>query len=112
MKKKEIKVFGETLTIAFNLSVQIMWEEITDKSFDLTTATKGKGKLALMMAAIMANNPDTAIDTDKLLTIEAEELAALDQAIAECMTDFYHIPAAMKHEPAQTDDNAPASSPS
>lgn len=110
--KKEIKLFGETITIAYNLAVELAFEDIAGKPIIGQTEIDGKpspsfnivskrDQVALFMSAIIANNPDSplvAADASAALfsrlTTEAtrDELTELDTAIGACMSDWYHLP--------------------
>lgn len=91
--KKEIKVMGETLTIAFNLATQITYKKITEVDFNGKDLEDPNKMVALYMACILANNPDTKITIDNiLLDIKQAELATLSSAVAESMAEFYDVP--------------------
>ena len=95
--KKEITVMGETLTIAFNLATQITYKKITDVDFNGKDLEDPNKMVALYMACILANNPETKITIDNiLLDIKQAELATLSSAVAESMADFYDVPMSEK----------------
>lgn len=90
--KKTVQVLGETLTIAFNLAVQIAYEDITDAPFNVADLQKRKNMLALYFAAIIANNPETEITIDRLMQdATLDDIQALDTAIGECMQAWFKI---------------------
>ena len=94
--KKIITILGETLTIAFNMAVQISFEEITGKPFSDINTDSSKDNFALAYAAIIANNPDTNITADNLLReISGTELKDLLQAISDAAVEWNDMPATL-----------------
>ena len=94
--KKIITILGETLTIAFNMAVQISFEEITGKSFREINTDSSKDNLALAYAAIIANNPDTNITAGNLMRdISGAELKELMQAISDAFVEWNDMPATL-----------------
>ena len=94
--KKIITILGETLTIAFNMAVQISFEEITGKSFREINTDSSKDNFALSYAAIIANNPDTNITADNLMRdISGTELKDLLQAISDAAVEWNDMPATL-----------------
>lgn len=94
--KKIITILGETLTIAFNMAVQISFEEITGKSFREIDTDSSKDNFALAYAAIIANNPDTSITAGNLMRdISGSELKDLMKAISDAFVEWNDIPATL-----------------
>ena len=94
--KKIITILGETLTIAFNMAVQISFEEITGKPFSDINTDSSKDNFALAYAAIIANNPDTNITADNLMRdISGTELKDLLQAISDAAVEWNEMPATL-----------------
>ena len=94
--KKIITILGETLTIAFNMAVQISFEEITGKSFREINTDSCKDNFALAYAAIIANNPDTNITAGNLMRdISGAELKELMKAISDAFVEWNDIPATL-----------------
>ena len=89
---KKINVFGEELTIKFNMGVQLAYEKISDKPFCDIDFKKAENRLILYMAAIVHNNPKSSITLDTLLDASKEELYMIDEAVSGEMDDWYHIP--------------------
>ena len=91
--KKIITILGETLTIAFNMAVQISFEEITGKSFREINTDSSKDNFALAYAAIIANNPDTSITAGNLMRdISGSEFKDLMKAISDAFVEWNDIP--------------------
>ena len=94
--KKIITILGETLTIAFNMAVQISFEEITGKSFREINTDSSKDNFALAYAAIIANNPVTNITAGNLMRdISGAELKDLMQAISDAFVEWNDMPATL-----------------
>lgn len=97
---REITLFGQPTTLAFNLGAQIAYEDITGQPFDLAQITSVKARTALYMACILAGDEHTTITMDKLLTAEPDAIEVLDEEVAEMIKQWYHIPdTAQKEEP-------------
>ena len=100
--KKIITILGETLTIAFNMAVQISFEEIIGKPFSDINTDSTKDNFALAYAAIIVNNPDSKITADNLMRdISGAELKDLMQAISDAAVEWNEMPATL----ADDEDN-------
>lgn len=94
MKKQQITLLGETLTIVFNMACQIAFEEITGKPFNDFDSNKSKDILALDYAVISVNNPDTNITADRLMReANAQDMKVLNNAITSALMDWNDMPA-------------------
>lgn len=107
--EKKIKIKGEEITIKFNMAVECAYEEITQRPFNLSDFNDKKLLMALFFSAIIANNKETEITLDYLLTDATyDEVSALDNAVSETMTDWLHIPAVIpKDKPAADQEDQP-----
>lgn len=93
MDEKKITLFGEELSIAYNLAVQILVEKITDKPFDVAELAKTTNRVVLYYACIYVGNPNTAITLDKLANeLTFEDMQVLDKAVNDVMKEWYEIP--------------------
>lgn len=100
---KKITLFGEELTFAFSLAVQIFYEKATDTAFDLRDLTKAECRAALYFAIIAVNNPETKITLDMLIReVSFDDIKMIDEATNEVVSAWYHIPtpANFDEEPA------------
>lgn len=107
MKKIKVTFLGEELNIVFNMGVQIGYEDIIGKPFDiLTVGQTAASRAALYQAAIITGNPDKKFDFDKILEHATfRDLDPVDKAVAECMTEFFGIPVlAEQHVPEPTEE--------
>lgn len=103
MKKQQITLLGESLTIVFNMACQIAFEEITGKPFNDFDSNKSKDILALDYAVISVNNPDTNITADRLMReANAQDMKTLNNAITSALMDWNDMPATF----ADDEDNA------
>lgn len=94
MKKQQITLLGETLTIVFNMACQIAFEEITGKPFNDFDSQKSKDILALDYAVISVNNPDSNITADRLMReANAQDMKVLNNAITAALMDWNDMPA-------------------
>ena len=114
MTERKITILGEEVAISFNMAVEIAYEDISGDAFDVDSLKSQKNSIALYMAAIIANNPDTEITVDRLLKeAKAREITALSQAVIQSMLEWLEIPTVMKKtedeepKPEETTDEAP-----
>lgn len=98
--EKKITILGEEITIAFNMSVEMAWEKITNQPFSLEGMQFKTNLVPLYYAAIIANNQETKITFDDLMKrASREELNALDAALSESMKEWLNVPDIIKEEP-------------
>ena len=91
--KKTINILGESITIAFNMASLIGFEEITGKPFNEIELSMSKDTLALSLAVIIANNPDTQITVNALMTqASGKEISELTQAVSAAFIEWNTIP--------------------
>ena len=89
IEKRNITILGKPVVIAYNMAVQIAYEEITGRAFDSDTLDKTSNTLALYYACIIANNPDTDITFDNLLEdCDAHDITVLREAVIGSFTDW------------------------
>lgn len=103
---KQIELFGETLDIAFNMAVEIAYEEISGKPFSVDDLNSVKNTVSLYYAAILVNNPDTNIQPDDLLKkATASDVVTLRTAVFGAFEEWCNIPEVMKKEEGPADPN-------
>lgn len=97
-----IKILNEEINIRFCMAVEIEFEEISGEAFSMEALKKIRNTVALGMAAIKVSNPDTKITMD-LLEREAtgQEIASLNNAVIESMTEWLAIPKVVANEDAK-----------
>ena len=110
MKTRKIHFLGEDLKIAFNLAVMVAFEQISEQPFDNAILSTTKGQLILYTAVIIANNPDTKITMERLMTEpNALDIQRLDKEVAGAMKDYYVIE---PQEKESEDEKSEGSNPS
>ena len=109
MKKQQITLLGETLTIVFNMACQIAFEEITGKPFNDFDSKKAMDIFALDYAVISVNNPDSNITADRLMReANAQDMKRLTDAITAALLEWNDMPATFADEedsPAPSEDS-------
>lgn len=71
------------------MATQIAYEEISGAAFDPETLNKTSNTLILYFACIIANNPDTTITFDDLLTdATAADIKTLREAVLDSFQDW------------------------
>lgn len=89
----KVKILGEEIEIKFNMAVELAYEKISGEPFSFDAMSRTENTLALDMAAIMIAAPDTAITMDALLKdAKGYEIAALNKAVVDEMTEWLAIP--------------------
>lgn len=89
MDKRKINILGHELTIVYNMATQIAYEEITNATFSVEALEKSRNSMALYWACIVANNPDTKLTFDELLTdATAADVKILRDSVMESFTDW------------------------
>lgn len=108
MNEKKITILGEEITIKFNMAVELAYEEIAQKPFDLKELKSQKESLALYIAAIITNNPDTKITFERLVNeATGPEIALLQKTVIEAMTEWLQIPAVEPVDEAAAEGDQP-----
>lgn len=86
---KHITLFGEELDIDFALGVEISYEEITGKPFNVQDLEMVKNTAAFYYAAIITYNPKTDISLDDIVyKASAADIATLREAVFGAFTDW------------------------
>lgn len=103
MTEKRITILGEEVVIAFNMAVEIAYEEISGTTFDMDALSKTRNTVALYAATIIANNPDTKITLEDLMhKATMPEIMALRTSVLEAMAEWVKMPEVMqKDAPAE-----------
>ena len=93
---KTITILGKEVNIAYNMAVQILFEDIVGKSISEADLTLTRNSLALYYACISVNNKDIDITIDDLMyNISGEDMATLRVAVTESISEWSHIPSIM-----------------
>lgn len=100
-----INLLGEKFTIKFNMAVEIAYERITEKPFDIQdTLRNAESRIALCMAAILTANPETKITIEDILyKATAQDVAKLTQAVFDAFAVWCNLP--MEKATDKTDED-------
>lgn len=102
---KTITILGRQVNIAYNMAVQILFEDIVGKSISDADFTLTRNSLALYYACISVNNKDTDITIDDLMyNISGEEMSTLRVAVTESISEWSHIPSIMDDDKKEGDE--------
>ena len=99
MTERKVTVLGEELDIRFNMAVEIAYEEIANEPFNVQSLERQKNIVALCMATIIANNPETKITAERFIReVASDEYNTLVSAVIEAMTEWMKIPSVIPQE--------------
>lgn len=94
-----VNILGEDVKIAFNVLVQITYEQITGKGFDADELNKTINLMSLYYAVIVANNEGTKITFDDLVQkATAKDIMTLRDATFQAMNEWSNVPEVMQQE--------------
>ena len=103
--EKKIKIKDEDITIRFNFAVECTYEEIANIPFSIDDMRFKRNLICLYTAVIIVNNPDTEITLEWLMNeARSEDIKLIDDAVAECMTDFLHLPKVIPADDKQAEE--------
>ena len=108
----KIKILGHELNVTFNMAVEIEYEDISGKPFDLEKMNTQKATMQLCYASLkIANNkvPFTFEQMNGKLSLS--ETADLKNKVIEAMNEWLGIPAVMadneqEHPAGEEEKNA------
>lgn len=108
IQEKKVTVLGETIDIRFNMAVEIAYEDIVNEPFNVQSLERQKNIVALCMAAIIVNNPETKITAERFIReVASDEYNAIVSAVIEAMTEWMKIPSVIPQE-KQSEEEAEA----
>lgn len=91
---REVHILGEDVKVTFNMAVEIAYEEIIDAPFEVGSLSRQRNAMALLIAAVVVNNPDSSLTLERLMKeAKGKEIAALSQAVTAEMSEWMDIPA-------------------
>ena len=99
MNNKTVTILGHELNISFNMAVEIEYEELSGKPFDLQQMDTQKATMQLCFAVLKVSNdkvPFTFEELNRKATFR--ETTALKAAVIEAMNEWLGIPAVMAEE--------------
>ena len=104
MKTREITILGKTLKVRFSLLSQIMFEQLSGKSFSELETNSSKDRMVLYLAVLSSSNEGEMLTADELLKqCSLEDIRQIDQAVLSSMTEWSTIPAVMANKPTEPD---------
>lgn len=99
MNNKTVTILGHDLNIIFNMAVEIEYEELSGKPFDLQQMDTQKATMQLCYAAMKVSNDNVPFTIDEMnRKATFSETTALKAAVIEAMNDWLGIPAVMAEE--------------
>lgn len=102
---QKIQFLGKEVSIAFNVAVQVEYEDITGEAWNVERLGRVKNSCALYAATINVNNPDSPITSEEIQQhATSEEMTRISTAVAEEMAKWFKLPATMKEEPASEEE--------
>ena len=104
MKTREITILGKTLKVRFSLLSQIMFEQLSGKSFSALDTNSSKDRMVLYLAVLSSSNEGEMLTADELLKqCSLEDIRQIDQAVLSSMTEWSTIPAVIANKPTEPD---------
>lgn len=104
MKTREITILGKTLKVRFSLLSQIMFEQLSGKSFAELDTNSSKDRMVLYLAVLSSSNEGEMLTADELLKqCSLEDIRQIDQAVLSSMTEWSTIPAVIANKPTEPD---------
>lgn len=110
---EKITINNQELTIAFNFATELAYEDLTGKAFSPVDIIPEKGQepkasdfIKIALACIIANNPDSPIDSDYILhKATRKEVTKLITLTIREMMAWITVPAiAEEHVPEPSDE--------
>lgn len=104
MKTREIIILGKTLKVRFSLLSQIMFEQLSGKSFSELDTNSSKDRMVLYLAVLSSSNEGEMLTADELLKqCSLEDIRQIDQAVLSSMTEWSTIPAVIANKSTEPD---------
>ena len=111
MKTREITILGKTLKVRFSLLSQIMFEQLSGKSFLELDTNSSKDRMVLYLAVLSSSNEGEMLTADELLKqCSLEDIRQIDQAVLSSMTEWSTIPAVIAQKPTESESEKKRSS--
>jgi len=112
----KVTLFGHEYEVTFNMAVQIEYEELSGKPFDLDTLNTQKATLQLCYASLKVANNKLPFSFDQLigkepydldLGLSVGETAELKNAVIDEMYEWFAIPKVMQEDEKPQSDADP-----
>ena len=103
----KVTLFGKEFFVTFNMAVQIIYEELSEKPFDLSTLDTQKATMQLCYASLKEANDKLPFSFDEMLKdLSVSETGELKNAVIASMNEWFEIPKVTRKEdlPQQESD--------
>lgn len=113
MTPQQITINGKPVSIIFNMSTVLAFEEKTGKSFFAEDFSRFKERLLIIHAAIQAADNKPSVSFDDLMSIsDWDEMSSAYTAVMNQAKEFFHIPLLVsesekKESDGQTEEEQP-----
>lgn len=95
----KVTLFGKEYFVIFNMSVQIRYEEMSEKPFDLSTLDTQKATMQLCYASLKEANDKLPFTFDEMLKdLSVSETGELKNAVIASMNEWFEIPKVMQKD--------------
>lgn len=104
---KKVTLFGKEYAVTFNMAVQIRFEDMSEKPFDLSTLDTQKATMQLCYASLKeANDKIPFTFEDMVKDLSVGETGELKNAVIASMNEWFEIPKVMQKDgqPEQEQD--------
>ncbi len=99
MNNKTVTILGHVLNISFNMAVEIEYEELSGKPFDLQQMDTQKATMLLCFAALKVANDNVPFTIDEMnRKATFSETTTLKASVIEAMNEWLSIPDVMAKE--------------
>ena len=93
---KKINILGHELDVTFNMAVEIEYEEMSGKPFDLEKMNTQKATMQICYASLKIANNKVPFTFEQMNgKLSRNETADLKNAVIEAMNEWLGIPAVM-----------------
>ena len=98
----KVEIFGRSVNVRMSMATLIAYEELAGEPLNFGGMTSAKSQYSLCVAAITSAKQETPLEDDffdRLLNdATIDEIAALNEAVAQEAAIFYKIPNVIKGE--------------
>ena len=89
----KVTLFGKEYFVIFNMAVQISYEEMSEKPFDLSTLDTQKATMQLCYASLKEANDKLPFTFGEMLKdLSVSETGELKNAVIASMNEWFEIP--------------------
>lgn len=104
---KKITILENELAIAFNMAVQIEFEDQSGHPFDFDILDTQKATMQLCYASLKASNENVPFTFDEMIKqLGVEETANLKTAVIEAMNEWFNVPKVLQEQQQKQSEDA------